>query len=149
MVQRPGRPEAGTPGERTYGADAFTPSALRRSHFAEDGKPRPWERPERAERGRAPAPYGGGPVDRRGPAPAPQRPDRPNDVVRAAKKIGGTVMMLIALFCVMMTAAGVGQTIESIGAGATGDVALDVGMTAVFALISIWLAIKGLRWMQG
>lgn len=140
------RPEA--PAGRTYGSSAYTPSALRRSRFADDG-PRPWEQPE-PQQSRTPAPYGSEPAPhQRGHAPAPQQQGRPNEGVRVAKKIAGVVMMLVALFCVLMTAAGVGQVVEDLGAGDSGDVAIGVGMTAVFALISIWLAIKALRWMRG
>ncbi|OFR88739.1 hypothetical protein HMPREF2863_10525 [Micrococcus sp. HMSC067E09] len=133
---------------RTYGSSAYTPSALRRSRFDDDG-PRPWERTE-PQQSRTPASYGGGPAPHQwGDAPASQQQGRPNEGVRVAKKIAGVVMMLVALFCVLMTAAGIGQVVEDLGAGDSGDVAIGVGMTAVFALISIWLATKALRWMRG
>lgn len=131
------------------GSSAFTPSALRRSRFNDDG-PRPWERPAPPQQTRAAMPHGNGPTpQQRGHAPAPQGQVRSSEGVRVAKKIGGAVMMLVALFGVMMTAAGVGQVVEDLGAGDSSDVAIGVAMTAVFALISVWLATTALCWMRG
>lgn len=141
--------EAEAPTGQDRGSSAFTPSALRRSRFNDDG-PRPWEQPAPPQQTRASMPPGNGAAPHQwGDAPASQQQGRPNEGVRVAKKIGGAVMMLVALFITAMTAAGVGQVIEDLSAGDVSDVALGVGMTAVCALISIWLATTALRWMRG
>ena len=139
--------EAGAPAGRSYGVSAYTPSALRRSRFSDDG-PRPWEQPSPPQEDRTPAPYGHAGSPSHGRPQAPQAPGRPNEAVRAARKVAGVVMMLAALFGALMSAAGVGQVVEDLSAGDSGEVAIGVAMTAVFALISIWLAIKALRWMR-
>ena len=148
-VEAEAQAETAAPTGQDRGNSAFTPSALRRSRFNDDG-PRPWEQPAPPQQTRASMPHGNGAApQQRGQAPAPQHQDRTSEGVRVAKKFGGAVMMLVALFGVMMTAAGVGQVIEDLNAGDSSDVALGVGMTAVFALISIWLATTALRWMRG
>ncbi|GEM_PF-281830 len=151
--------EPETSAGRTYPDSSFTPSALRRSHFDERSGPRPWEQPDRAgedragqsraEEGRASGPVGeGGPMDRRGPVPVPHPETGGSDGVRAVKKVVGAVMMLVALFGAVMTAAGIGVIVEDMSAGDAGQVGVGVGMTVVFAFLSVWLAITALRWLR-
>ena len=139
---------------------SYTPSALRRSHFNDDG-PRPWERPAPSEEGHLEhghypvyggAQQDGAPVERRDSAGSPASPAQVGGAeaaFRVARKAAGVVVMLIALFCVLMAAAGVGQVVEHLSAGESGDVGIDVALTAVCAMISIWLATTSLRWMRG
>lgn len=141
-------PERGGAAPRAYADSSFTPSALRRSHFDESG-PRPWEETDRAVKGRALGLVGEGAVDRRGPVPGPPRESGRSEGVRAVKKVVGAVMMFAALFGAVMTAAGVGVIVEDMSAGDAGQVAAGVGVTAVIAFLSIWLAITALRWMRG
>ena len=68
--------------------------------------------------------------------------------MRAVKKVVGAVMMLVALFGAVMTAAGIGVIVEDMSAGDAGQVGVGVGMTAVFAFLSVWLAITALRWLR-